>query len=421
LVILILSDFICNFFMPSPSSKSDTRRIKILENTYELPVLAGENLKRIQEGIRERQQAIQSGEALVRTEQTVEVGGILGFGRRTARRVVKRRQKLDVEQRFRTLESQVRDYDQLMRLLLQHKVAYQRFFGQLSQEIGHVIGRKCQEILAMEEKRSNLETHAQEKQSRALLQMAQQQKRQLVDNLVLMDKAAVLMLKKIDLISQGIQKLTEDNKVQKKLLMALRSDLKDYKEAYELQKGTEKFLRDAAKMVDVAINFEQYLREYLEPFQELISDAAKVDGDLARTVEEIRSLAEDLMGSEGFFNLRGSDQISENILNFQAIGFERQDRIEDALDVAQNQRILGGSFQANQLSDQAVAALSIADSIATIQSHVSDRLEKLRNRVRMGVEALITAENVRQKIAELEITEDDLADAIVWVRQQQYA
>jgi formylglycine-generating enzyme required for sulfatase activity len=374
--------------MPSPSSKSDTRRIKILENTYELPVLAGENLKQIQEGIRERQQAIQSGEALVRTEQTVEVGGILGFGRRTERRVVKRRQKLDVEQRFRTLELQIRDYNQLMELLKQHKAAYQRFFGQLSQEIGHVIGRKCQEIAGLEQERTVLEQNAQSKQNHALLQMAQQQKRQLLDSLLLMDKAAVLMLKKIDLISKGIQKLTQDSELQKDLLSRLISELKDYKQAYALQKKIQNLQQEIAQMTEVAINFEQYLREYLGPFQELISDAARVDGDLARTVEEIRSLAEDLMGSEGFFNLRGSDQISESILNFQAIGFQRQDRIEDALYAAQNQRISVGSFQASQLSDQAVAALSIADSIATIQSHVSQRLQGLQSTVTVDVEAI---------------------------------
>jgi formylglycine-generating enzyme required for sulfatase activity len=398
LVILNFSDFICNFFMPSPSSKSDTRRIKILENTYELPVLAGENLKRIQEGIRERQQAIQSGKQVFERiveetvpEETLVIvpGKWFGLGKRTERRVVNQVKQrvvtqtktLNVEERFRTLESQVRDYDQLMGLLKQYKVAYQRFFGQLSQEIGHVIGRKCQEIAGLEQERTVLEQNAQSKQNHALLQMAQQQKRQLLDSLLLMDKAAVLMLKKIGLISQGIQKLTQDSELQKDLLSRLISELEDYKQAYALQKKIQNLQQEIAKMTEVAINFEQYLRDYLGPFQELISDAARVDGDLARTVEEIRSLAEDLMGSEGFFNLRGSDEISESILNFQAIGFQRQDRIEDALYAAQNRGISVGSFQANQLSDQAVAALSIADSIATIQGHVSQRLQGLQSTV----------------------------------------
>jgi formylglycine-generating enzyme required for sulfatase activity len=244
-----------------------------------------------------------------------------------------------------------------------------------------VIGRKCQEIAGLEQERTVLEQNAQSKQNHALLQMAQQQKRQLLDSLLLMDKAAVLMLKKIGLISQGIQKLTQDSELQKDFLSRLISELEDYKPAYALQKKIQNLQQEIAKMTEVAINFEQYLRDYLGPFQELISDAARVDGDLARTVEEIRSLAEDLMGSEGFFNLRGSDEISESILNFQAIGFQRQDRIEDALYAAQNRGISVGSFQANQLSDQAVAALSIADSIATIQGHVSQRLQGLQSTV----------------------------------------
>jgi formylglycine-generating enzyme required for sulfatase activity len=371
--------------------QSETRSIKILEKTYQLPILGGKDLQRLQGEIQARQDAIKSGEAIVRSEQTVEVGGLFGLGKRTERRVVKRRQKLDVEQRFRTLELQIRDYKQLMGLLQRHKVDYQRFFGQLSQEIGQVIGRKCEKIAALEQKRAALEERQRPKQNQAVLQAIQQQKHQLLDSLVMMDKAAVLMLKKIDLISEGIQKLTDDNQLQQQLLARLMAELKDYKEVYELQQEIQQVQAEIAEMTEVALNFEQYLRDYLGPFQALIADAAQVDGDLARTVEEIKNLAEELMGSEGFFSLANSEEISESILNFQVAGAQRQYRIEEALEDAQSQGP-AANFRASQLSDQAVAAISVSDCIATIQDHVAQRLQQVQSLVTVEVEAIDSSE-----------------------------
>ncbi len=198
-----------------------------------------------------------------------------------------------------------------MRLLKQHKTAYQRFFLELSTEVQQIIGQKCQQIAEMEAKRDRFQSQMEAKGNQALLAMSLQQKRQVIDSLILLDKVAVLMLKKINLISEGIEKLTRDNELSKQVLENMMVELGDYREAIALQREIDALQKEIAEITKVAINFEHYLQQYLGPFQELINDAAKIDGQLAQTVQEISNLAEELMGAQGgFFDLTGSEQIS---------------------------------------------------------------------------------------------------------------
>ncbi|WP_353260035.1 hypothetical protein [Prochlorothrix hollandica] len=120
--------------------KPATQPIKILQRTYHLPVLTGDSLKQLQASIQNRQQAIRTGEEIVvvQVQQQEQVpGGLLGLGRKTVTRTIRQRQRkpLDMQQRFQYLEAQIRDYDVLLRLLKQHRVAYQRFFLDLSNEV----------------------------------------------------------------------------------------------------------------------------------------------------------------------------------------------------------------------------------------------------------------------------------------------
>ena len=398
--------------MANPS----TQPVKILQKTYHLPVLTGENLKEIQTTIQKRQNLIKTGEEEVVEQVEVEVevledvvvqrkeqvsGGLFGFGRKTITRNVREkrpkiqkqqqsrrvRKPLSINDRFNCLEAQIRDYDRLMALLKRHKVEYQRFFLNLSTEIQTIIGSKCQQIAAIEAERERIYQNAQQKNNRALMAMTLQQKRQVIDSLILLDKAAVLMLKKINLISEGIEKLSKDNELSKQVLENMMAELGDYKDAIALQRQLEALQQEIAEITNVAINFEHYLQQYLGPFQDLVNDAAKVDGQLSRTVEEISKLAEELMEAKGgFFDVAGAERVSESLLTLEVARIQKQSRITDALEAAQGERYFV-DLQASELSDQTVQAVSIMEQIENIKTHVDRQLTGLQGTITLQLQA----------------------------------
>ena len=407
---------------------TNTQPVKILERTYHLPVLTGENLKQIQSTLQERQALIKTGEQVVVEQVEVEVevledviverqeqisGGLFGLGSKTITRKVREkrpkiekqqrsrrvRKPLSINDRFNCLEAQIRDYDRLMALLKRHKVEYQRFFLNLSGEIQTIIGKKCQQIATIEVERERIYQNALQKNNRALMAMTLQQKRQVIDSLILLDKAAVLMLKKINLISEGIEKLSRDNELSKQVLENMMAELGDYKDAIVLQRQLEALQQEIAEITNVAINFEHYLQQYLGPFQDLVNDAAQVDGQLSRTVEEISQLAEELMEAKGgFFDLAGAEQVSESLLTLEVARIQKQSRIPDALEAAQSERYFV-DLRASELSDQSVQAVSIVTQIQNIQTHVDRQLTGLQGTLTLELEAepieelLVSAEN----------------------------
>ncbi|KKJ01513.1 formylglycine-generating enzyme family protein [Prochlorothrix hollandica] len=377
--------------------KPATQPIKILQRTYHLPVLTGDSLKQLQASIQNRQQAIRTGEEIVvvQVQQQEQVpGGLLGLGRKTVTRTIRQRQRkpLDMQQRFQYLEAQIRDYDVLLRLLKQHRVAYQRFFLDLSKEVQQLIETKCQQMAALEAKRQQIETQAQAKGNQGLLAMTLSQKRQVIDSLLMLDKAAVLMLKKVSLISEGIAKLTQDSELSKQVLENMMAELRDYREAIVLQRELDALQQEITQFTQVALDLEHYLQQYLGPFQALIEDAAQVDGQLAQTVEEIRNLAEDLMGAQGgWFDVAGAEQLTESLLTLEVARIQKQERLGDALEMAGRER-LTGQFRAANLSDRAVAAVEIGEQIAAIQGHVQRQLVGLQGTMTVEIEAEIEAD-----------------------------
>ena len=132
------------------TNPQDTQPVKIFQNTYQLPSLAGGQMQSIQTKIQNRQSLIQSGQKVVEVivQEPVETSsGFLGFGKRVEMRGVPQRttQPLTPEERFHALESQIQDYDRLMALLKEHKTAYQQFLGNLCDEVQQIIHQKFQQ------------------------------------------------------------------------------------------------------------------------------------------------------------------------------------------------------------------------------------------------------------------------------------
>ena len=329
--------------------------------------------------------------------------GFLGFGKRVEMRGVPQRttQPLTPEERFHALESQIQDYDRLMALLKEHKTAYQQFLGNLCDEVQQIIHQKFQQITQAEQIRSEFQREAEAEQDQEMISLALEQKRGLLQSLVELGKVARLFFKKIEYISQGIEKLSEDSEGSKQFLHKMVKKLKVYKKGMESQQAITQVKQDIAQLTQVALDLESYLQDTLGPLHGLISSIAEVDGQLTRTVEEIRNLSAELVSSEGgMFDFSSAQDVAEGLLSFEVARVQKQTRLHDALAAAQSQEMTI-TYTAMDLSQQAVAQLSIAEQIQTIQAKVQQEVQGFQGRVTIAVEPIQPVQPVQPRVINL--------------------
>ncbi|MGA1285097.1 MAG: GUN4 domain-containing protein [Prochlorothrix sp.] len=337
--------------MPAPLA---TRPVQILQKTYQLPLLEGGTLQEIQDRIKVRQDRIRSG---VVTRSRLK--GLL-----------KQTQELSPQQRLDLLNAQIKYYRALIQLVTSHKEAYQRFLLQLAAEVRQVFAQKCQQIQRDEQERAKDEAYARQRNNPALVVNLRQEKRELLEELVLLDKAASLMLKKIDLICQGLDRIAADKGLQENLVLGLANDLEVYKRSISRQRAQQR-REDTKQFADMALNFEEYMRQYLGPFQQLIDKTAVTDQGMGRTVSEISRLAEEVLGATAnLVNL-------EELLQLEVVSTEIQDHLGLALErAAMEQGWAGGGL--GLLSDQELDATSVEAAISQIQGYLQEELDRLQ-------------------------------------------
>ena len=334
-----------------------TRPVQILQKTYHLPLLRGEQLQELQGRIRQRQRWIKNGKR--------EESGFLGLGKREV--------SLNANDRFGELNHQIADYKRLIYLITTHKSAYQQFLLQLAAEIRQVFAQKCQQIQRDETERAKDETYAKQRNNPAQLAVLRQEKRELLEELVLLDKAASLMLKKIDLICQGLDRITADKMLQENIVTDLVSDLEVYKRMMNRRQRAEERREDTRRFADTALNFEDYMRRYLGPFQELIDKTAQVDQSMGQTVQEIGVLAEEVIGATA--NLVNM----EELLQLEVVSAEIQDHLGIALERAALEREWAGGGL-GLLSDGELDQTSVSTAINQIQGYLDTELGRMQHR-----------------------------------------
>jgi formylglycine-generating enzyme required for sulfatase activity len=338
-----------------------TQSVQILQKTYHLPLLRSEQLQDIQSRLRDRQRIIKTG----RREEAAL------FGLRT--RVI----NLGPQERMGELNAQITDYKRLINLVTTHKVAYQQFLLQLAAEIRQVFAQKCQQIQRDENERARDEAYARQRQNPVQLQALRQEKRELLEELVLLDKAASLMLKKIDLICQGLDRISADKALQENIVTDLVNDIEVYKRMMSRRQRAEQRREDTRRFADLALNFEEYMRRYFGPFQELINQTAQIDSGMGRTVQEISTLAEEVVGATAnLVNL-------EELLQLEVVSAEIQDHLGLALERAALERDWAGGGL-GLISDSDLDQTSVDRAISQIQGYLDSELGKLQQRFPAG-------------------------------------
>ena len=328
---------------------AETAKIKLYRKTYQLPRLNRPDLLILQDQIQERQQLIKTGKRV----------------RNTWLGLRKKEEPLDFEETFQELERLVGDYNQLIRFLTDHKDEYRRFFLSLTEEIKEAVAVKCQKLAETERKRQSLENSIGSAELRDTLRL---QKQQIFRTVILVGRASLLMLKKIDLISESIQKLAEDQDTQKRVFSKMIGELNGYKQVYQLQIELDNLEKEAIEMAKVAINLEQYLKPIIGQFQGLIDQVVTIDGELSRSVSEVESLVQNILSSESAVSFRKNENLSASLLNFLVTSEEKRGRLASALERAEQE---GWQWTEVEIPDEEI---ELETAIQRINNHVIERV-----------------------------------------------
>lgn len=331
----------------------ETTAIRLYRKTYRLPKLDRPDLVLIQNQIQERQQIIKAGKR-VRSQW-------MGL--------IKKEEKLNFEETFQELDGLIKDYDQVIGFLSQHKREYQKFFLALTEEVKTVVRDKCQELLEKENKRQTLENKNLPEDLKSHLRL---EKSRITRIVILLGRTSLLMLKKIEIISEGIQKLAEDQETQRQVLGKMLGELNDYKEVYQLKMDIDRLEREVIDMAKVAVNLEQYLKPVIGQFQGLIDRVVKIDGQLSIGVSEIESLVQDILRSEAKVIPMGRNEgLSRNLLNFLVTSEEKRERLGMALEQAERE---GWQWSADFPDEE----IELNVAIDRINAHVIEQVSKFR-------------------------------------------
>ena len=89
---------------------------------------------------------------------------------------------------------------------------------------------------------------------------------------------------------------------------------------YLLGERIKQAVQEAARMAEVALHFEEYMRDHLGPLQGILEQVVRVDSVLHRAVAEIEDLTRQLVRQQRLTSLPGSELFDERWLTFLTAG-----------------------------------------------------------------------------------------------------
>ncbi len=287
--------------------------ITIYEKKYQLPIIKNLKLKRVQQRIRDSQGLIKEG---IKYDYYF-------FG------TIKRKKDISQREVFGEIKLLIRDYTQLIDYLENYKDSYKKFLLKFTDDWENLFTQKYLEIKTLSEERNKLEIKYH--QNPQLIDKLKQEKQENIKSMLLLSNSNLLMLKKIQFLSEGIKKLSEDTTKQKQTIQKIVKDLELYQEIYEYQIRATKVRQEIAKIAETVINLEHSLQQYFSPFQSLIDEVVKIDADFYTTVEEIKNLASNTVNERSnLLTIEEANTSSEETLNLLVASYEKKDRLNNA-------------------------------------------------------------------------------------------
>ena len=283
--------------------------------------------------------------------------------------------RLSEEERFRELDLLVRDYDAIIAGLREGKKAYEAFFTQIATGVRQAVLHKSDEIRQLERERAALHASAVTQQDTALEQWARQSEDQLLQSVRLLGQATLLLLKKVALCQEGINRLAEDQELQRHVLSQLVGQLENHRRAYTLQQRIDRVVHEVAQMAEVALNFEQYMRDHFGPLQGLLEQVVKADASLHRAVVEIEEITRQML-QQGPMPWLGSNTLDQRLLHFLTTSTLKRERLVEVLERIARQDGTEAALDV-ELATRGSALISVLEALDNIDLLIDVRLTPL--------------------------------------------
>jgi formylglycine-generating enzyme required for sulfatase activity len=333
--------------------------VTILDQTYTLPTVTAERFRTLQTQVQEQQQAIHQG---VRPRSR-----LLGL-------IPRQPVRLSPEERWSELDLLVCNYDAILAELCVSKETYQTFLAQLAAGVQRAVCSKSAMMRCLEEERLADAQTAQAQNDETLLRLAHEDGARLLHGARLLGQAALLLLKKIALVQEGLTRLVEDQELQQRLLTDLVGRLELHRRAYERRQRIDQVLREVADMAHVALEFETYMREHLGPLQAMLDRVVQLDSGLYHTVTEIEALTQQML-QQGAVALPDSEALDGSWLDFLTTNQVKKERLHDVWERLEQQDGVVEGLEVDIATS--VAAPSVLTALDNIDGLVEMRLGTL--------------------------------------------
>src|SRR5262245_3615379 len=277
---------------------------------------------------------------------------------------------LTPEERWHELDLLVRNYDAIIAELGASKEAYTAFFGQLAAGVQQALIRQSVAMQHLEEERLADIQHPEVQQDTTLQRLLHEDGERLMHGVRLLGQAALLLLKKIALCQEGLARLVADQDLQRRVLSELTGRLDLHRRAYLRRQRIDQAVRDAARMAEVAVHFEAYMRDHLGPLQGILEQVVRMDSDLHRAVVEIEDLTRQLV-QQHLTPLPGSELLDERWLTFLTAGQLKKERLVEMWERLERQ---DGDLEALE-TDLATSASSAASPVLTALDNIRTLVE----------------------------------------------
>lgn len=362
------------------TSNDGKREIKIYKKTYRLPSLSGGKLDQLQKQIRQHNENLTRGKLVVKKDSVPvpkeEKKGI--FGKKVIKyetKIVesKEYEPLSFEESYAELDKMIRNYGLMVNFLKYSENDYQRFFQDLAQEVCEVITKQSNGILKDEHEIQEFKLRlgdslTPERSTR--LQAAEQDLFQTARNY---GYGAVLILKKLDLMSETLRMITSEQDKDKERLAKILEEMRIDRDIYALQARARQKLEESEKFTNLALNLEKSLQPVMGDIQGLLAQIAQADQKLVKSVIEIQNIA-DLIENKQFVNIE-KDRDSDNLIDFLMTSEIKKGHIQEALD-----RMEGVNSEAAFDAELMGAGqdVTIADCLGNIREFLDLRLDKFQ-------------------------------------------
>jgi formylglycine-generating enzyme required for sulfatase activity len=351
----------------SNSNNNDAKReIKIYKKTYRLPMLSGGKLDQLQKQIRQHNEHLTKGRLVVKEENKS------GFFRK---KIVKKQilEPLSFEESYTELDRMIRNYDLMVNFLKYSENDYQRFFRDLAEEVCEVITEKSNEILEDELEIKEFKRKIGNSLTPKRIAELQSTEQDIFETARNYGYGAVLILKKLDLMSETLKIITSEQDKDKDKLAKILEEMRIDRDIYAFKLKAKKRLAESEKFANVALNFEESLRPVMGDIQGLLSQIAQADQKLVQSVSEIQNIA-NLIENKQFVDLE-KDRESDSLINFLMTSEMKKGRIQEALDQMQGVNS-GAAFDAKLFGTG--QGITVSDCLGNIREFLDLRLDKFK-------------------------------------------